>query len=205
MKTFIRDNLMIVISVALPVLVVVLFALATVLPGLYVDPPMHNLVLAMDGPGVASTEIPVRLELRVSDGALRAQVYQLEDQTPALGRRLASRPRLFEYLAASDTVREIEIELPDNVTTLPDGSEIPIPELAGVRLVTTLRAPDGYELDLRRSGRGLFREIFGVGGGGQRPRIRKDGAVVGIDLPLTQPYYYGNARFIGWVAEGARE
>lgn len=206
MKGLIRDNPMIAVSVALPVVVVAVFALAQFAPRLYVDPPAHNLVLALDSGGIDEVEIPVRIDLSVADGALRAQVYPVENELRALARSVAYKPRLFEYLAATDTVREIEIELPDDVETLPAGTEIPIPELDGVELVTTMRAPDGYELELRPNrGGGLFRELFGAGGRDWRPRIGKDGAVIEIDLPLAQRYYYGGIRFIGWIGEGERE
>lgn len=206
MKGLIRDNPMIAVSVALPVVVVAVFALAQFAPRLYVDPPAHNLVLALDSRGIDEVEIPARIDLSVANGELRAQVYPIGDEIGALGggRNVAYKPRLFEYLAASDTVREIEIELPDDVENLPAGTEIPIPELDGVELVTTMRAPDGYELELRPNrGGGLFRELFGAGGRDWRPRIGKNGAVIEIDLPLAQRY--GGVRVIGWVAEGERE
>ena len=49
MKTFLRENLMIVVSIALPVLVTLLFVLSSVLPGLYATPPAHDLLLTQYG------------------------------------------------------------------------------------------------------------------------------------------------------------
>lgn len=46
MRSFLRNNLLIVISVALPFLTVLFFALASILPGLYSTPSAHDLLLS---------------------------------------------------------------------------------------------------------------------------------------------------------------
>lgn len=203
MKAFLRDNLMIVVSVALPVVVIVLFALASVVPRLYVDPPRHNLLLALEGGPYETSRVPVRVELVVTDGRARARVFQVEYPAGSPLRPSVPVARLFEYVAASGTVREIPIDLPADAAALADGTEIPVPEVADARLVTTLRAPDGYEFQLGRESGGLLVEVFGGNRRGPAPRLRKNGAVVAIDLPTPDPYYYGNVRFLGWVVNDA--
>ena len=205
MKALLRDNLMIVVGVALPVVVVVLFALASVLPRLYVDRPAHDLLLALEGGPYETAGAPVRVELTVAEGRVRARAYRIDDAAGRIGRALMPIPRLFVYDATSSSVLEIPIDLPEDAATLADGAEIPLPELADIRLVTTLRAPDGYEFELGRDAGGLLADVFGAGRRGPTPRLRKNGAVIAIDLPAVEPYYYGNVRFLGWVLDGSVE
>lgn len=196
MKRFIRDNLMIVSSIALPVFVVVFFALATIVPRYVADPPMHNLVLAMETSAPGSTSPQVRVTLDVIEGRLRARAERIEQN------QRGSVPRIFEYVAADATIREIAISLPDDIAASEQGSEIPIPEFFDRRLSTTLTAPDGYAFEQFRSGGGgLFRDFFGGGRRQMAPRLRKGSAVIDIDIPSAEPYYYYSLRFIGWVVQ----
>jgi len=193
MKTFLRENMMIVVSIALPLLVVIFFALASVLPGLYSTPPEYDLLLSHQGRATAKTS-PVKISLTVEEGRLKALVVKTD------GTIYQYNPRLFRYDHLTGEVVEIDIQLPENVAELAEGSEIPIPELAGRKISEALRAPDGYEFRGRRRGGGLVTELFG----GSRYRtdvsIAKNGAVVRVRLPESD-YWYNDVRLVGWVIE----
>ncbi|MCA9502143.1 MAG: hypothetical protein H6748_16630 [Spirochaetaceae bacterium] len=194
MKRFLRENLMIVVSIALPLLVVGAFALATLLPRALVEPPTWDLVLAVDAWQPQAAAKPRRVVVDVSEGQLRAHVFAL---SPGHNDEL---PRLFEYRAADGSVHEIEIVVPVGVEPGEEGTEVVVPELAGRPLITTLTAPDGWQFDASRSaGGGLFRELFGSGSRRQPTRISKRGAILEIELPSETPYSYYGVRFLGWV------
>ena len=125
MKAFIRDNLMIVVSVALPLLVVVVFALATLVPRWLVEPPQYDFLMTAEWPGSRGA-LPVRIDMSVTDGKLRVRAFRLENG----GRAYA--PRLFEFVAATQSVREIMLDWPDDLTDLPDGTVIGVPEFDSV-------------------------------------------------------------------------
>ena len=191
MKSFLRENLMIVVSIALPLLVVIFFALASVLPGLFATPPAHDLLITHQGRALA-TETPVRISLTVQGERLGASV------TSSNGSIYGNNPRIFRYDHVSGEIREINIPIPENISELPEGSEIPVPELAGLRVSNALRAPDGYEFrGYRRSG-GLMMELFGGNRNHQDVTIAKDGAIVRLRLPASD-YWYGEVRFLAWV------
>jgi len=192
MKSFLRENLMIVVSVALPLLVVIFFALASVLPGLYATPPAYDLLLTHQG-GVLATDSPVKISLTVKEERLSATVIKSNGNT------YGNNPRIFRYDHVSGEVREINIPLPGNISELPEGSEIPVPELARLRISTALRAPDGYEFRGYRRGGGLMMELFGGNRNRQDVTIAKDGAIVRLRLPASD-YWYGDVRFLGWVS-----
>lgn len=193
MKTFLRENMMIVVSIALPLLVVIFFALASVIPEMYATQPEYDLLLTHQGRTTAKTS-PVEIILTVKDGQLKAVVKKIE------GTRYANNPRLFRYDHLTGEVVEVSIQIPENIAELAEGSDIPIPELAGRKISEALRAPDGYEFREGRRRGGLMMELFG----GSRHRtdvsIAKDGAVIRVRLPESD-YWYNSVRLVGWVIE----
>ena len=194
MRTFLRKNMMIVVSIALPLLVILFFALASVLPGLYTTPPAYDFLLTLQGVATAKTA-RVRIDLTVTDGQLKAVASQTD------GSYYDNYPRLFRYHHLTGEVTEISIPIPENITGSDDGSDIPIPELAGLRVSDKLRAPDGYEFNGSRRGGGFVTELFGGSRKHNDVRISKTGVVVRVRLP-TSDYWYNGARFLGWVLNG---
>jgi len=186
--------MMIVASIALPLLVVVFFALASVLPGLYSTPPAHDLLLTLQGSSGAKATL-VRIDLSVIDGQLKAVTHRLDNPVDD------NVSRLFRYRHLTGDVTEISIPVPDNVAELKDGSVIPIPELAGLRISEKLRAPDGYEFSGSRRGGGLMTELFRGSRNRNDVRIAKNGVIVRVRLP-TPDFWYNEARFVGWVLHG---
>lgn len=191
MRRIFRDNPLLALSIALPVLVVLLFAAATTLPRLYTDPPAHDLVLSVEH-GVAPRTLPVRIQLSVENESLVARAVELNQYEQGYA------PRIFRYNHESGSVREITIPIPDDVENLESGQIIPIPDFDGVRLSPELTAPDGYEYRGHGSRSGFMVEFFGTSRSRQKITVVKDGAVVPINLPETEYWYYGT-RFLGWV------
>ena len=191
LKSFIRDNLLIVVSIALPLLVIILFALASTIPSLLAPPPEYDLLLSMHD-RVATNSSQIRYNFVVKDGQLKARVYEIEKTS------YQGNPRLFLYQHSSGVVKEIDFQIPDDIGDLTDSTEVAVPELIGRELSATLLAPDGYEFRGRRDGGGLMTNLFG----GRRNRtdvsIAKDGAVIRVRLPSSE-YWYSNVRFVAWV------
>ncbi|MDH3510852.1 MAG: hypothetical protein OER85_08325 [Gammaproteobacteria bacterium] len=193
MKSFLRENTMIVVSIALPLLVVILFALASILPNLFSSPPAHDLLLTYQE-WVVETESPVRVNLVVVNDRVKATVFKVKENDRGSVRRIFR----YDHLAA--TVSEIHIPMPENIVELPDGAEIPIPELTDLKVSNLLRAPDGYEFRGHEGSGGLMRELFGVNRSRNDVNIANDGAIIRVRLP-TSNYWYGDVRFLGWVID----
>lgn len=193
MKKFLRENLMIVVSIALPLLVVIFFALASVLPGLYSIPPAHDFLLTIQGSASAKTS-PVRIKLTVKDQQLKALIVR--SNNPGYD----NNPRLFRYDHKTGEVSEVNIPLPDNITELNEGSEIPIPGFTGIKVSDSLSAPDGYQFRGRRRGGGFMTEFFGGSRNRKDVSIEKNGAIVRVRLP-TSDYWYNDVRFVGWLVD----
>ena len=223
MKSFFRENLAIVVAVSLPIVVIALFAAATVIPTWVVGPPAYDLILTHGVRHVAGDR-SIRVSVDVVEGRLRARVAGVggrdffegqgpivfEGRSPAVipGEAMPSLtfpnlvPRLFVFDAATRRTREIEIRIPTDGPALAAGDELPIPELADVRLDTSLRSLDGwwFEPYLDQSGPGLFVGPFGGWYGRQQARLTKGGAVVRVS---TSDGGFGpnQLRFLGWIVE----
>lgn len=197
MRQFFRDNVLIVIGIALPLLVVAFFVVASRLPQAYVDPPQHDLLLLTQYGGYDAR--PVRLEVLVNNGRLQVRAHKMPSaanpQIPYGG----PSPRLFLWSHETRSAHEVQLLLPSDLESLIDGAEIPPPaELAERRLSTELISPDGYELRTNGyGGDGLFGLFFDRG----RPRtlIAKDGAAQVVSLPGEVPYW--GTQFLAWSVE----
>lgn len=194
MRRLVQGNPALAIGVALPIVVVVVFVLVSAVPRWLTAPPAHDLLLAYDDP-LQSRRRAVGVVVDVVDGRLRARIAERDEL------RLEGIPRLFRYDAASGRVEEIEIRVPADAADLPDGTELPVPDLAGTELSTLLTAPDDYVFRGQRGRSGsVFGGLFGVGGARADVLIEKDGAVVRVPVP-TASAYPGQVRFLGWAVE----
>jgi len=193
MKNFLRENLMIVVSIVLPLLVVLFFGLASVIPNLYSTPPAHDLLLSLQDRSTAKTS-PVKISLVVEEEKLKARVVKSDNPG------YEQNPRLFRYDHLSGEVLEVSIPLPVNIVDMNEGFEIPIPGFAQLRISDALRAPDGYEFRGRRRGGGFMTELFGGSRNRTDVSISKNGAIIRIDLPASD-YWYNDVRLVGWVIE----
>ena len=193
-KKLLRENAVIALSVALPVLVVALFSAATLLPRILVDPPVYSLLLVDDTANV-SISSPVNIDLSVVNDRVRVRISKRqEDEREQF-------PRIYIFDHATASVRDIPIPLPDDIDQLKDGTEIVIPGLTNLKISAAFRAPDGYEFQgFANGGAGLMTGLFV----GNRTRngvtIAKDGAIVRIRLPVANDWY-SDIRFLGWVVE----
>jgi len=188
-----KSHLFIVAAVALPVVVVALFVIASVVPGMRVADPQHDLVFAADTPYDRSPS-PVTVDFRVRDGRVEADIRRA---APGI---YPAATRLFLYEHQTGEVREIPVDVPADLPGDDEVTTIVIEELRLRQVVAQGRAPDGYAFELRSgNGPGLVGEIFGVGGYRQDPVVVKDGRVIPLDPPSTSIYA---VRALGWLEAG---
>ena len=211
MKAFIRQNLLIISAVALPIIVILFYLVATLLPRYFVAPPQHDLIVRYQptyydyNNGVAEM-VPSRVAIIVVEGRARAVVTEVPAEDDA--RRAQTTfflPRVFRYKAASGLITEVDVPVPDDLATRPKGSEWSIPTLDAVELSPNRTAPDGYEFDAEDDRhRGLAVELFG---GRSRPigaRISMQGRIIKIPEPediARAGYYAYRLQFVGWVIQ----
>jgi hypothetical protein len=193
---FVRENLVLLAGIALPVVMMAGFLVASSLPRTLADPPRYDLVFFVDDYNSANgANLPLTVNLVVKNGTLVAQYLPT-----AGGAGYGYWKKIYRYEAATRTVREIPFGFPSDLNGITALREEPVAGLENARLDTRLQAPDGYELasDEYR-GNGLIGELFWRSGTG-RPRLRNGASSVPLELASdTQYYSYGNIQFLGWV------
>ena len=200
MTSLLKRHGFVIAGVALPLLVVVAFAVARTLPRLLVDDPRYDLVYsAVTGyPGQPHN---VNCEISSVDGRVRARWSRSK------GPVYSATVHVYRLHPATGAMEELETPEPKNLDALEGTQDLFFAGLDGVRLDTSPRAPDGYEFDNSYSGgSGVFGGLFYDHSRGPRARIKKDGRVVMLPRTNQAVYGYDQVTFIGWVipVEGGR-
>ena len=187
-NSFLKTNFTLVAGISLPVLLVIVFWIATAIPKMTVADPAYDMIYTADQFDY-NAQVSGSLRLDVTDGKLRA-VFHVDDR-----QNYRSTPRLFYFDVSSGATHEISIDMPGD---LQDGQLLDIPEANTYTLSNKSIAPDGYSFDGSYSSRSGF--LFFGSGYRYRGTIRKDGRAVKI--PTHGNQYQGNLRFLGWVIKG---
>ena len=199
MTKFLKDNFVLVVGLTLPILLMIGFIVFSTLPRSLANPPQHDLIFAVPDYSTPNNNLPVSVMLLVKDGVLKAQ-YTRVAQAPNGGYYGGGWKKLYRYQAGPQTVRELPFGLPQDVASIAQMREDTVDATKDVKLDTTLRAPDGYELqyDLNR-GRGLLTDIF-WSSSSYEPRLRKGASSVRLRTGDGRTTFYtGSVEFIGWV------
>jgi hypothetical protein len=185
-----RDNVFLLAAVALPVVVVGLFLVASAIPRWRVPPPGFDLVIQADGPYQANAAVVVNF--RVLDGRVVADV------APAPPLSSSPQPSLYLFDHATVAVREVTVHLPARLDEGETSRIVPVEALAERRVLEGSHAPDGYTFEIRsRGGSGLVGGIFGMGHYDSRAAIVHRGRVVTVPIP---PPHRDSVRLVGWLA-----
>jgi hypothetical protein len=189
MKNWMKENLVLLIGLALPVLLIALFFVATVLPKSFGTPPQYELLFTTSKYDYQNKPEYV-LDFNVKNKQLMVKAKKYDEKNYNNASRL-----LMAYDAKTETVREIALD----ASKLSDGVEVVLEETKNMALDTSLTSPDGYTLDgPNYNSSGLLGGLFGGGYRNNGFRIKKGN--VGYKVPQHQPdYYYSDLKFIGWV------
>ncbi len=189
MGSFIKENLVLITGIALPLLLTLVFFAATLFDKVIVDPPRHSVIFATNYSYHNNSNAPYRLH--VKDNAVHFTYIPPKENEY----RNWQKPRLFVFDPIIDNTREIELPIIEDpevkITQI-------INDFKGRNINTLQTSPDGYrfEYEYRRNGN-LMTELFG---GGSRSRshyaLRKNGNKVKIHSATG---YYYNAKFIAWI------
>ena len=191
---FVKDNLVLVVGVTLPVLLMAGFLLASALPGRLSDPPKYDLLYWEHDypPGVS---LPITLQLIVKDGVLMALYTPVP--VPRGAYPNGTWRKLFRYEAATGTVRELSLPFPPDMASMKEAREVIVEATMGLKIETTRQSPDGYELTFGdRRGGGLLLDLFG-GGRDYGAHLSKGSRSVPLMGGPGRPY--SSVEFLGWV------
>ena len=201
MGKWIKENLVLVSGILLPVLLVGGFFVLSNAPRILADPPVYDFLLV----AYRSDHQHPRdyyLSFEVRDGKLNGRVVSRGEGNANFNRQYAG---IFRYKAEENTFDEIVYELPDGLEDIEEPVPFLVEETSNLKLDKRSQSPDGYSFEfLGYRGRGgLLGEIFGMGRRYESNYVlNKDGAHVNLPKPASDPYYYQhNLHFMGWVIE----
>jgi hypothetical protein len=183
---FLKQHFSLAVGVALPVLLVLLFWIATVVPKLWVEPPQHDLIFTTDYYDYSAL-VKGTVRFDIKDGSLRAFFHRGGEQS------YRQEPRLYYFNVKTESTRELTLDIPEDLT---EGAAIKIPEMENRQFSNESRSPDGYSFDNSYRGRHGF--FFGGGSYRYQAKIEKDGRAMKIPIP-SGGLSHQNLHFLGWV------
>lgn len=188
MKNFIKENLVLVIGLALPVLLIVLFFAATVIPKMYSTPPQYEVLFSVQDYGYQNKP-DYTIDFNVKNQQLMVKVKKTDGKDNYYNSK-----KLMAYDAKNEVMREIVID----TSQFKGDAEILLAETKNMMIDTAMVAPDGYMMENQRYGNnGLVGGLFG-GGRNSGYRLKKGSVGYKINT-LQNNYYYDQLHFIGWV------
>lgn len=194
MKKIIRENLVLVMGISLPMLLVLLFFLTSVLPKSMGTPPQYELMFSVVRYDYQTAATP-NFDFLVRDGKLLVRTGKNDSQNVVRYTR-----KLLVYNARDESVREIPYDMGE-IGKLAEQTEMMLPETQGMTIDTSSRAPDGYNFEGPGygGGGGLMSELFLGGYRNPGYRIVKGNTAYKIPNTFGDTYYAGNLQFIGWI------
>ena len=198
LKDFIKNNFVLIIGLALPVLLMFGFMVASSLPDVISDPPKYDLIFTVPENSSGNNNFPIALKLTVNkDGVLMAQYTRSRKENYSYN----PWKKLYIYEAKTQKVRELPFPYPADMDKILETKEEAVDATKGLKLVTTIESPDGYSISYNGYSRsGLIGELFIGNSYSGEPRLRKGSSSVKLMSGDNRTYfYYGNIEFIGWV------
>ena len=198
---WIRNNLVLLSGIVLPLLLVIGFMLLRGAPTMLGEPSAYDFLLVAWQQDVHQPR-DFRLTFEVREERLQARAVPLDDQD-ASGYRPGA--RLFRYNAAARSWTELTYDLPESVDTQGGPLSLTVPGAAGLRLDKASRSPDGFVFEFAgySSRGGLLGELFGMGRHYDGEYVlNRDGARFPLARPDGNTGYYGQElQFLGWVID----
>jgi len=203
MDKWIRDNLVLLSGIILPVLLVAGFFVLSKAPRVLTDPPTYDFLLVAYRYDYQHPR-DFHLSFEVRNGILHGKVTPADDDHTHLNRQYAG---IFRYSAAGNRFDEIAYDLPEGLENLVEPLEFAVGETLPLELDKRSVSPDGFTFEyLGYRGRGgLLGEIFGMGSRRDSEYVlRQGGGAFNLPRPGSNQYYnQHDVHFMGWiVAEG---
>jgi len=194
MRKFIRENIVLIMGISLPLLLVFLFFLTIVLPKSLGTPPQYELLFSVVRYDY-QTATPPNFDFIVREGVLKVRTGKTDNQNPTRYTR-----KLLVFVAGNEAVRELPYDMAQ-ISNMAEQAEIVLPETQHLIIDPSSRSPDGYSFEGPSYGSGgLMSELFFGGYRNQGYRIVKGKSAYKIPNNFNDAYV-GDLQFIGWIVK----
>jgi hypothetical protein len=192
MKKFVKDNFVLVIGLALPILLIVFFFIATVIPKSMSTPPQHEMFFTtVDFRYQNTTDYSV--DYLIKDKHIMVKTKWRDEE-----HRNYNSKKLMVFNGISNTVREIEVDV-DAIGMNASNTAIILEGTKNISVDVNRTSLDGYTLEQTAYGSGgLLGGLFGGRRHNRDYRLKK-GSVAYVLPDSSANYYYNQVRFLGWV------
>ena len=200
MGKWIKENLVLVSGIVLPVLLVAGFFVLNTAPRMLADPPKYDFVLVGYRYDYRHPS-EYYLSFEVRNGKLTGRAIPRSESNAYVNRQHAS---IYRYDAATNTFEEIVYELPEDLDSIEEPVSLSLTETSELTLDKRSQSPDGYTFEFRgyRGRGGLLGEIFGMRRRYESNHVLKKGnAHFDLPEPAASPYYQNDLHFMGWIIE----
>lgn len=187
MKRVVKENLILIIGISLPIFLVILFYLAAVLPKILVKSPKIDLLYL-------TTAYPHDgITAEIKEGTLKIWI------TPEVRKGSLPMPRLFRFSAKTMTSTEIPISLSPapRILIAKKQEELSIPEIKDLKLDTEDIGPDGYKAEISFPNAGGVVNLFLLNTK-RTLLISKNGNVINVSDKKNMDGYK-SIKFLGWI------
>ncbi|HEV2524108.1 MAG TPA: hypothetical protein VGU44_03140 [Gammaproteobacteria bacterium] len=187
MKRVLKENLILIVGIALPILLVVVFYLAAVLPKMLVKSPKIDLLY------LTTTYPHDGITTEVKDGTLKIWI------SPEVRKGSLPMPRLFRFSAKTLTSTEIPISLSTapGIVIANKSEVLSIPEIKDLKLDTQEIGPDGYKAEISSPNAGGVVNLFLLNTK-RALLISKNGNVINVSDEKNMDGYK-SIKFLGWI------
>lgn len=191
---FIKQNLALSLGIALPVVLVLGFLAATVIPQKLTAAPKYKFAYTLVDYNRPSPTKKMVVNLTAKEGKIILSLAKSKnDYAPPV-------PRLMIYDPQTEQSEEINYKLPAGLRG--DAEEEQLAETKDLVLSKDNKAPDGYEFQGdSRYYSGIVTELF-MGGSYRGARLVKGAATRKAPADIA---YGGNTQFLGWIVEDKAE
>ena len=204
MNKWIKQNLVLVSGILLPVLLVGGFFVLSNVPVILADPPKYDFLLVSYRYDYQHPS-DYFLSFEVRDGKLKGKVNPKGEVNANLNRQYAE---IFRFNSKENAFDQIDYGLPDGLEGIEESIPLLLEGTSDLRLDKRIESPDGYSYEyLGYRGRGgLLGEMFGMRRSHKSQYVlNKGGAYVNLPKLVTDPnYYQHDLHFMGWVIEEGR-
>jgi len=201
---WIKENLVLVSGILLPVLLVGGFFIINRLPGLIADPPAHDFLLIAFQNDYQSPQ-NYYLDFEVRDGKLSGRASPIDEDHQHINRQNAG---IFLYRANINAFEEIVFDLPEGLDQIEESIALDLAMTAHLKLDKRQQSPDGYQFEFMgyRGHGGVLGELFGMGRRYENSYVLKKGDHY-FELPEVLSninLYQNDLQFMGWVVEDSQ-
>lgn len=194
MKSFFKDNAVLVAGISLPLLLALVFFASAQISTLGRIPPKTKVIFGSD-----YTEYDERrgiYDFRVTDAGLIFEFVPPDDKNNKNYIRYSSKPRLFVYDPVENSTEEVS--LPDYDTKKPFKTELE--HFKGIKISKQEKSPDGFlfEKQTYRSDVNLMTALFGGGASHRNGQCSLQKENFRKEIPQTRR---NNCNLIGWIIE----